>query len=81
MKFIETRDGFSIRRDDIKALERIDDLHCYCITEIGRFESNFPYETMLSLLEIEIPKALDEGNREIKELLTQIRNNQQIFAG
>lgn len=84
MKFIQVKDGFSVRKSDIESVERIDSLKSSITTKFNTYEVNFPYETILKLLEMEgIEEKLSE-NSETNQLLKKIINNQpppQFFAG
>lgn len=51
MKFIEINSGVNIRKEDICAIERIDDMTCKVITNMGAYESVYPSWRILMLLE------------------------------
>lgn len=51
MKFIEIREGLSVRKDEIISVEQLDGMTSRINTESQSFESNFPYTTILMLLE------------------------------
>lgn len=51
MKFIQVNNDTNVRKEDIIAIERIDDMTCKVITNIGAFESMYPSWRVLQLLE------------------------------
>lgn len=53
MKFIEISDGVSVRKEEIICVERMEETKSRVTTEYGIYDSNFPYQTILSLLEME----------------------------
>lgn len=53
MQYIELRDGFSVRKDAIEAIERKDELTSIVKTNFNSYESVFPYDVLLQLLERE----------------------------
>lgn len=53
MKFIEIREGISVRKDEIVSVERQENGVSRITTENQSFESNFPYETILKILEMD----------------------------
>ena len=54
MEYVEIKDGFSVKKDDIIAVERAGEYQTYLHMNNGKiFETNFPYMTILNLLENE----------------------------
>ena len=53
MKFIEIKEGVSVAKDEIIALVKIDEYTTRLYTKVGEFEANFPYMTLLQILENE----------------------------
>ncbi len=51
MTFIEINAGVNIRKSDICAVERIDEMTCKVITNVGAYESIYPSWRILMLLE------------------------------
>ncbi len=57
MKFIEINSGISIRKDEIVAVIRNETVGCKVVTDNDSYESNFPYDTLIQILEIEQPQV------------------------
>ena len=53
MKYIEIKNGFSVRVDAIETIERKDDLTSTIHTQFNSYDSAFPYLVLLQLLEKE----------------------------
>ena len=53
MKYIEIKNGFSVRIDAIEAVEKVGELECIVRTQFNTYDSTFPYNIMLQLLERE----------------------------
>ena len=51
MKFIETKDGFSVNVDQIEAIEKVDDFTSRIFTASNSYEAHFPYSALLRILE------------------------------
>ena len=51
MNFIQVRDGISIRKDCIEVVERVDDFHCKVTVNGTIYNTNFPYNTMMKLID------------------------------
>lgn len=84
MKFIAIKEGFSVRKSDIESVERINQMKSRVVTRFNSYEVNFPYETILKLLEIEGIEEKVSTSIETNEILKKIVNNQapqQYFAG
>lgn len=80
MIFIEIKDGLSIAQNEIEAIERIDDFKCRVYTHHSSYESNFPYMTLLELLEMERPE--EKGIKpKTEENLNAFLEKAGVFAG
>ncbi len=53
MKYIEIVEGLSIRVDAIEAVEKKEDLTSIVRTQFNSYDSTFPYDVLLQLLERE----------------------------
>ena len=84
MKFIQIRNGLSVRKSDIESVERVDVFKSKIITRFNEYEVGFPYDTILKFLEMEGVDEKAVGTDETNDLLKKIINNQppsQYFAG
>ena len=65
MKFLQIKDGFSLRKGDIEGVEKVDASRCRVYTRFNTHEINFPYETVLRLLEMDgiEEKISDKGHK------------------
>jgi hypothetical protein len=80
MKFVEIREGLSVKKDCIEALEKTEDGNCRVITQGNTFDSTFPYESLRALLGMpDIEEKLSGG--EVLKKLDEIKQNQQVFVG
>lgn len=70
MKFLAISKDFSVRKDDIICVERGEEGGCKIHTLITTYDSSFPYESILQLIEME----------KIEENISN-RVPQQFFAG
>ena len=52
MNFIEVKPGTKLRKSEIICIEKIDDMTCKVYTEIGSYDSIYPYSTLAMLLEM-----------------------------
>ena len=78
MKFLKITDSLSVRKDEIIAVERRPDFGCFVLTQGRLFESDFPFETILQLLET--PELEESMSRSMT--LAQVYNNpMQFWAG
>ena len=75
MRFIETKEGFSIAIDHIEALERIDEFTTRVYSRFNTYEANFPYATLVAILEQEVS---DNG---VMQKLDAVLNQAQYFRG
>lgn len=81
MEFIEISDGVSVRRDQIIAITRMDDqFKTKLLVGTQILEANFPYLTLLSILEAS-EKPEQESNREVLKEISQKVGNLPVFAG
>ena len=51
MRFLEISDGFSINIKQIEGIRKIDDFTSKVITHFNEYTANFPYMTILALLD------------------------------
>ncbi len=80
MIFIELKEGFCVRKSEIIAIEDIGENRSKIYTLLGEFESNFPYSSIKSLLEMgEIEEKVSMRPIEAPKLFNQ--QPFQIFAG
>ena len=57
MKYVEIKEGFSVKKEDIIAIEKMGEYLSNLHMNNGQiYETNFPYLTMLQLLEIQEEK-------------------------
>ena len=69
MKFIEIKEGLSVSREDILAIEKMEEFTCKVHTIIGSFDSSFPYITLLQILEEETP---DDTEKKLEHISTVV---------
>jgi len=83
MIFCEISEGLCVRCDEISVIEKVDDYHCKVVTEAGVFDANFPYSTLVSILEAngEVPPLRDDGQVTALKELSQKIGNIGTFAG
>ena len=72
MRFIEIKEGVSVDIDQIEVLERKDDFTTTIYTHHNVYEANFPYMTLLQLLETE---------EKPQEAQTRINQFEQYWGG
>lgn len=78
MKFLSITDNISVRKDEIVAVERNESDLDRVVLENVSYDTNFPYETILSLLEIpDIEERIVENN----DLKSAYHRPMQYFAG
>jgi hypothetical protein len=81
-KFLRIKNGVCICVDKVEALETIDQLNTRIyMTNGGVYEAMFPYETLLTLLQIDEAKPVEQVDTKILEKLTVLADNSQHFAG
>lgn len=78
MKFIEISEGLSISIDDIKAVEKIEELRTRIHTNISSYETELPYQSLLDIIEQRKPQ---EMKPETENLLQGFLKNAGTFAG
>ena len=71
MKYLEIKDGFSVRIDAIEAVEKAGELKCVVRTQFNVYDSTFPYTVMLQLLEREEAPAPTKVEEEIVNILKE----------
>ena len=81
MEFIEIQEGLCVRCDDIKVIEKFDEFHCKVVTDVGVFDANFPYDTLVSILEQDGQKPDDDRQVAMLKELSQKVGNIGTFAG
>jgi hypothetical protein len=82
MRFLKIKDGVCINVERVEALEIIDQLHTRVYMTNGvAYESMFPYETLVTLLEIKEEKPESDVDTEILKKLNTMAENSQSFAG
>lgn len=72
MKYLEIRDGFSVRIDAIEAVERVGELDCVVKTQFNTYDSTFPYLVMLQLLEREDMPEPTETEQKVLNILEEV---------
>lgn len=78
MRFIELKDGVSVKKEDIIMVERIDTGGTRVTTENTSIESIFPYETILQLLEND---AIEENIRNTASPAGRTQGPLQFWRG
>jgi len=86
MKFIEIREGVSVRMEDIISVSRVEEdpegmMSFVSIKGIGQQGSTFPYLTLLEILEHQSESKESEELDMLKSMEASIRNNAQRFDG
>jgi len=81
MEFVEIQDGLCVRCDKIHVIEKFDEFHCKVVTQVGVFDANFPYQTLVSILENNVEKEEPDKNTELLKELSQKVGNIGTFAG
>ena len=78
MRFLEIKDGFSINSEQIEAIEKVDDFTCKIYTHFNSYTANFPYVTILHILE-EVVEPEDKNK--VMEKFNAVLENAGHFAG
>ncbi len=82
MKFLKIKEGVCINTDKVEALESIDQLHTRIyMTNGGVYEAMFPYESLITLLQIDEASPVEQKNTELLYSLNEIAKTQGSFAG
>ncbi len=77
MKYLEIGNGKCINLEKVEALESIDQLRTRVyMTNGGVYEANFPYMTLISILE-----TSQEAKEEVAENVNAMAKNFGFFAG
>ena len=71
LKYIEIKDGFSVRIDAIEAIEKVNELECIVRTQFNSYDSVFPYLVLLQLLEKEEMPEPTEMEKETFNILKE----------
>ena len=79
MKFIEVSEGLSIRIDEIEAISKREDMVSTVHTHHNSYDSTFPYEVLLSLIEREYETSEEAPTKE--EEILNIFKQIGTFAG
>lgn len=78
MKFLSINENVSIRKDEIIAVERDDIGLARVVTNNGVYSTDFPYETILQLLEV---PNIEERLSENMTRAEAFHKPQQYWAG
>lgn len=77
--YLEIKKGFSIDTKEIKAIARVTEFTSRIFTEFGEFDADFPYSTLLSLVDRDQSKP--DKDIELKKKLDGFLSNVGHFAG
>ena len=81
MKFLKIKENVCINRDNIEALEVIDQLHTRIYMQNGGvYDAMYPYDTLVSLLNIEEKESII-NNQEVLKNLNAMAKTASYFAG
>ena len=72
MKYIEIKDGFSVRIDAIEVIEKVNELECVVRTQFNSYDSVFPYLVLLQLLEREEAPKPTETEQKTFNILKEL---------
>ena len=81
MKFIEISDGISIRKSDIEAIKKKEDMFSVVYTKNREYEASFPYITLLQLLETTSDSDMSAKVDQMTSSLKTLQANSQTFGG
>lgn len=81
MKFIAITNDISVKKDEIIAVERNEEGKARIVVEIGTYETNWPYESMLSMLEIPDIEEKIASQPEQMSLPSAYQRPMQYWAG
>lgn len=81
MKFLDITPTLSVKLDEIVAVEAVDEFHCRVLTESQAFEANFPFKTMIGILEGALTAETQPLNTELLKDISQKVGELPIFAG
>ena len=79
MKFLEISEGLSINIDEIEAIRKVDDFTCKVFLNFNEYTANFPYMTLLALLDT--MREEKSTNQEILNKLDAVLGKAQHWAG
>ena len=74
--FLEIRDGFSVNTESIEAIERNDEFTSIIHTKFNTHTANFPFLTLLRILEGE-----EKPKQEVMQKFEAVLDNTGHFAG
>ena len=80
MKYIEIKEGLSIRLDEIEAIEKVNEYNSTVYTHHNLYASTFPYMTLISLLEAEGEEE-DRKDSQVTDNINQLAKYQQHWIG
>ena len=82
MTFLKIKEGVCINVDKVEALEAIDQLNTRIyMTNGGVYEAMFPYDTLITLLQVKEEQPEAKVDTQILQKLTTLADNAQHFAG
>jgi len=81
MKFIEISDGISIRKSDIEAIKKREDMFSVVYTKNREYEASFPYIMLLQLLETTSDSDMSAKVDQMTSSLKTLQANSQTFGG
>ena len=64
MKFLELQEGLSINKEEVEAIDKIDDFNTRIYLNSTKIEVRFPYVTLLQLLQMD--NTIQSSQRENK---------------
>jgi hypothetical protein len=80
VKFIEVIEGTSVLRAEIEAIKDNGEGGAIIYTHHNQYNSTFPYQTLLQLLEVDMPDDKSEDSGTLKNIQNMIQQ-QGHFAG
>jgi len=83
-KFIERREGVSVKKDDISSIEQRQPGSMVTMQSGKEFDSTFPYLLLLELVEQSVERDNNEGDifdRELKDKLNAVMDKQTFHNG
>lgn len=80
MNYIEIADGLSIRIDEVEAIGKKDEFTSIVYTHHNTFDSTFPYNVLLELLESSVDETQSK-NEKFEVPALNILKTQGFFGG
>ena len=80
MKYLEIKEGLSIKVEEIEAIERVDEYNCTIYTNHNLYASTFPYMTLLSIVE-NANEEKEKEDMQMKQNIKQLATYQQHWVG